>query len=198
MQIKNNVVSIDVGTEVCGISYLLMDGTIQGVVIENSSVIYEITKFWQKNGGIVCIEDIRPYQGKLSLQVIETCKFIGELIYRLKNEVGCEYRLITRSEVRKWVFDAFPDVCVGLIDKKIAYLDDYGERKGKKRYRNKDGSLRKASFQYVDDRIVISAMKRLWNIANPKPFKKNKEGFASHSWQALAVGSYYLGNLEKT
>jgi hypothetical protein len=94
------------------------------------------------------------------------------------------------------VFDTHGELCVERINKKIVALDDYGERKDRKRYRNKDGELRKASFHYVDDRIVIAAMKKHWNIPTPKPGKSNALGFSSHSWQALAVGSYYLAKKE--
>jgi len=111
--------------------------------------------------------------------------------------------------VRKWVFDAFPDVCMPAIDKRIAYLDEYGKRKneelrvgGKKqkyrRYITKSGELRKASFHYVDDRIIIAAMKKLWNIPEPKPFKSNIYGLKEDSWQALALASYYLYGLPTT
>jgi hypothetical protein len=110
--------------------------------------------------------------------------------------------------VRKWVFDAYPDICIPAIDKKIAYLDQYGARKneelkaeGKKpkyrRYITKSGELRKASFNYVDDRIIISVMKKLWKIPEPKPFKPNIYGLKDDSWQALALASYYLYGLPK-
>lgn len=140
----------------------------------------------------VVIEDIRPYSGKLSMQTINTCKFIGELTYRLRNELQASYSLVSRSEVRQWVFLTHTELCVGRINQKIAYLDDYGERTNRKRYRNKNGELRKASFHYVDDRVIIAAMKKHWEIPTPKPGKPNVYGFASHSWQALAAGSHYL------
>jgi hypothetical protein len=74
-------------------------------------------------------------------------------------------------------------------------LDSYGERTGKRRYVNQGGTIRKASFHWVDDRVVIAVMKKFWNIPTPKPGKKNIYGFSEDSWQALACGTYFLDKL---
>lgn len=201
------IFSIDVGPIISGVCVISNNQIIECVNLSNDAVCAKIKEYYVKYRVIPVIEDIRAYSGKLSQEVINTCKFIGELSYRLQNELQIHYyRLITRSSVRKWVFDAFPDTCIPAIDKKIAYLDEYGKRKneelvaaGKKskyrRYVTKSGGLRKASFNYVDDRIIITVMKKLWKIPEPKPFKGNIYGLKAHSWQALALASYYLYGL---
>lgn len=201
------IVSIDVGSNMSGICVISNSSIIECVNISNDLVCAKIKEYYVKYRATTIIEDIRAYSSKLSQDVIDTCKFIGELTYRLKNELQVHsFKLYPRSTIRKWVFDAFPDICVAAIDKKIAYLDEYGRRKneelkeaGKKpkyrRYVTKSGELRKASFNYVDDRIVIAVMKRLWKIPEPKPFKPNIYGLKDDSWQALALASYYLYGL---
>lgn len=204
------IFSIDVGSAMSGICVISNKQIIECVNLSNELVCAKIKEYYVKYRVTPIIEDIRAYSGKLSQDVIDTCKFIGELTYRLLNELQVDYfKLYPRSKVRKWVFDTFPDVCVPAIDKKIAYLDEYGKRKneelkatGKKqkyrRYITKSGELRKASFNYVDDRIIIAVMKKLWNIPEPKPFKSNIYGLKEDSWQALALASYYLYGLPTT
>jgi hypothetical protein len=171
------------------------------LVIDNGFVVDKITEYYVKSKCLVVIEDILPYGRKVSKNVLDTVKFIGELCYRLKVEVGVEYRLITRTEVRKWIFGRFNDLCCDKIGHKIKYLDDYGDRRNKelgtekyRRYRNKDGELRKSSFHYVDDRIVQLAMVDYWGMEKGKPFQRNKYGLNTHSWQALALGTYFLNS----
>lgn len=204
------VVSIDVGSSISGIISLIGEKIDFVGILPNIGIIDKVREFSHIKNTVVVIEDIRAYSGKLSQDVIDTCKFIGELTYRLLNELQMDsVKLYPRSKIRKWVFDAFPDLCVAAIDKKIAYLDEYGRKKneelkaaGKKqkyrRYVTKSGELRKASFNYVDDRIVIAVMKRLWKIPEPKPFKPNIYGLKDDSWQALALASYYLYGLPTT
>lgn len=132
----------------------------------------------------------------MAMQTIETAKLIGELKYRLKNELYVDFILIPRFDVKRWVFNTFPELVLDRINKKIEYLDIQGQRLGRKRYRRKkDGELYKATLHYVDDRIVIAAMKEYWKLKTPKPGKSNEFGLKSHSWQALAVGTTYLATL---
>jgi hypothetical protein len=141
---------------------------------------------------IVVIEDVRPYSLRLSQQVIDTCKFIGELTYRLKSELKIEYSLNPRSEVKEWVFTNHAEVCLPRIEKKIWDLHHRKEKMGLKGLRNANGDLRKPSFVFVDDRIMIAAMKEYWSIPTPKPGKSGMYGLKSHSWQALALGTMWL------
>jgi hypothetical protein len=135
---------------------------------------------------------MRPYSGRFSQQVIDTCKFIGEAVYRAKNEFGSNPVLITRNEVKKWVFDTFPAICNERIAKRIEYMDGYKTGKGERGYRKKDGELKKPTFHWVDDRVCIAAMKEYWKIPTPKPGKKNIYELSAHSWQALALGTCYI------
>lgn len=129
----------------------------------------------------VLVEDIRPYGLKLSPQIIETCKFLGELRYRL-SRAKINVQWIARNTVKKWVFDTFPEVCIPRIQAKIA----------KKGAKNRDGGDRQPSFVWVDDRIVIAAMKECWGIETPKPGRTNRYGLKAHAWQSLCLGAYFL------
>lgn len=129
----------------------------------------------------VVIEDIRPYSLRLTPQVIDTCKWIGEAVFRLKSGSNAIVELIHRNQVKKWCFDTFPEVCVPIIEKKI-------EKKG---YKNKEtGEFRKPSFVFVDDKIVTNCMKILHKIPLPPKGKGYQYGLKDHSFQALAIASY--------
>ena len=192
------VISIDPGESISGVAVIMLskDGLGKAQLIgfnePNSTLISKIKEYYVKWNTVIVVEDILPYRQKVSLNVIATCKFIGELNYRLNKQLKAPVKYIGRGKVKKWIFEAFPAICVDRIDKRIAYLDDYGEKNDKKRYRNKDGGIRKASFHFVDDRVVIAAMKEFWKIPTPKPGKKNELGFSSHSWQALGLATHYI------
>jgi hypothetical protein len=129
----------------------------------------------------VLIEDILPYSQTLKMQVIETCKLIGQITYRLRN-ARVEYSEIGRHAVKKWVYDTYPGIVLPKIQAKI-------DRKGGLR---KDGKPLTASFMWVDDRIVAAAMREHWGIKKPKPGHKNEFGISKHSWQALGLATYWL------
>jgi len=192
------VIAVDPGSEQSGIAVIWLENEavvyLEGFNLENTLIVDKVSKYSNTCAVSVIIEDIVPYRQKVSNQVISTCKFIGELNYRLTSELPVEITYAGRGAVKKWIYEAFPGLCVSRIHQRIRYLDDYGEKNEGKRYRNKDGDLRKPSFHWVDDRVVIAAMKELWGIPTPKPGKKNKYGFSSHSWQALALGSYFLNS----
>ena len=203
------LISIDVGSDKSGVCVISDNNILECVNLSNDLVCDKIKEYYVKYTPMVIVEDIRPYSGQLKPETISTCKYIGELCYRLKRELKVDFKLYPRSKVRKWVFDAYPDLCIEQINKRIQYLDNYGRGKnaalvleGKKpkyrRYVTKEGNLRKASFNYVDDRIIISVMKRLWKIPEPKPFKPNIYGIKKDGWQALALASYYLYGLPTT
>jgi hypothetical protein len=80
------------------------------------------------------------------------------------------------------VFDNFYQLVVPFIDKRIMMLAK----------KNNKEKLRKASFNYINDRLVVMAMRKHWNQGEFKPGKKNKLGLRSHAWQALGVLSCYL------
>lgn len=191
---RKTIFSIDAGSEVSGLAAITNGTDIEyASVTENDQIIGKIQNIMLNRKTIVLIEDIRPFKMGMAMQTIETAKFIGELKYRLKNELIIDFLLIPRFEVKRWVFNYFPNLCTDRIERKITYLDDIGERSGRKRYRKKKtGELYKPTMHYVDDRIVIAAMREYWKIEKPKPGKTNEFGLKSHSWQALALGTFYL------
>jgi hypothetical protein len=116
------------------------------------------------------------------------------MVYRLRIETGYDVELVSRAEVKKWVFDTFTDVCVAAIRKKVdkkmylccdlstkelVWLDAFGK------------SRRKENFTQVDDKVVTEAMKFLYKIPTPKPGDGYKFGLKDHSWQALALANLY-------
>lgn len=139
---------------------------------------FVLSYFVRYRGVSVIVEDIKPYAGNLSQQAIDTCKFIGQLNWRF-DEVGIKYKMVTRSTVRKWVFDTFPELVRPLVEKEIE----------KRNEKNNDGKNRKPSFVYVNDGIVIKAMRLYWNIEMPPPGYGYVHGLKTHTWQALALAS---------
>lgn len=114
-------------------------------------------------------------------------------VYRLRNEAGANVELISRNEVKKWVFDTFPEVSLPLVNKRmdkkifmacavktqeVVFVDNNGRPK------------KKASFVYINDKCVTEAMKFLYKIPEPKAGKGYQFGLKDHSWQALAVASF--------
>jgi hypothetical protein len=184
----DRIIGIDPG-ESCGM--VVLDGgqitSVLNIMFDN--VGDKITKFLIHPNCIVVVEDIRPYSLRLTPQVIWTCKFIGELTYRLKAEAGANVEMMVRNEVKKWCFDTFPDICIPIIEKKIL----------KKGYGNKEtGEPRKPSFVFVDDKIVTDCMKVMYKIQKPKSGFGYIHGLKDHSWQALAIASCWWVKTGKT
>lgn len=195
---NQKIIGIDPGNQQSGMVVLDGSNIVEAFNLNNKYEFYnKVKKFSIYSNINIIIEDIKPFTLQLTPQVIDTCKFIGEAVYRLKNEFKLNVTMISRYEVKKWIFDTFPDVVIPIIDRKmnrklfeacdlntreVVKIDNYSREK------------RKASFVYVDDRIVIHAMKHLYNIPTPKPGKKYDCGLQNHSWQALAVASYFIAN----
>lgn len=188
---------IDPGSSVCGV-VVLDDNAIAGAFNWSIPVLWgKISNFLIHPNLTVVIEDIRPYSVKLTPQVIDTCKLIGELVYRLRLEAGLNVILVPRGDVKKWVFDSFTDLAVAAIKKKVdkkmfmsCLIDTreifWADANGKAR--------RKENFTQVDDRVVTECMKVLYKIPAPKPGDGYKYGLKDHSWQALAAASYVSGS----
>ena len=180
-EIKEFIIAIDSGSNQSGVVVVNGLKIALAANLINKEVLKLIVDNKKEQGLKVLIEDIKPYSVSLTQGTIDTCKFIGLLCYFL-NWHKIRYELITRHQVKKWVYDMFPVIVLERVFKKIAYKDK----------RNNDGKLRKPSYVYVDDRIVIAVMKDLWKIPTPKVGKRNVHGLSAHSWQALGVASYYL------
>lgn len=174
------IIGIDPG-ETCGI--VILDGgqITSSFNIMSDIMLSKVSAFLIHPNCKVFVEDIRPYSLRLTPQVIDTCKFIGEAVYRLKNEAGADVELVPRNEIKKWCFDAFPEVCLPLIEKKIL-------KKGL--IRKETGEPRKPSFVFVDDKVVTECMKVLFSIEKPKSGYGYRFGLKDHGWQALAIAAY--------
>jgi len=196
MSSYSRIIGIDPGSSSCGM-VVLDDGKITAVF----NIMFD--QFWSNIANymlhpncVIVLEDIRPYSMRLSPQIIDTCKFIGEALYRLRIECGANVVLVVRSEVKKWVFDQFPNAWEARIQKKmmkkvfLACLMATGEEihvyENGEKYKP-----RKPSFVWVDDKIVTEAMKILYEIPMPPPGSGYKYGLKDDAWQALAVASLY-------
>jgi len=192
---KKTVWAIDAGSGLCGVCQLLDRRIGHCFNIEYWRVFDRIAEL---NGSVpsdIIIEDVAPYAMRISQNVIDTCKIIGEFRYRFGTAPFVNsVTFITRSVVRNWVFKTFPDICVPRIIKKMEYTDKRNLSKGLRGLRTKEGNLYAPHFKYVDDRVIIAAMKQLYDIPTPKPGKSNQYGLSDHSWQALAVGSTFLNS----
>jgi hypothetical protein len=103
--------------------------------------------------------------------------------------------MVTRFEVKKWIFDSFPDVAGPLVKRKIAkkcYEACDIESRGIVMVNDNGGPMRKGSFVYVDDKVVMESMKYLYKIPTPVPGSGYQFGLKDHSWQALGMVSYWL------
>lgn len=181
------VLGVDPGSAQSGLC-LIENGRVLYASNEDNARVFDVIGGF--SGATVVIEDVYPYSVRLSVQVIQTCKFIGELSFRLQ-EAGYKVHFTPRNTIKKWVFDAFPEICLPRIRYRIEYLHKLKTGKGLKGMIKKDGEFMKPSFVYVDDRIIIASMKELLKIPTPKPGKPNIYGLKSHSWQALAVAAHY-------
>lgn len=189
------IISIDPGNALSGL--LILDNHAIALAENvNNVVLFDLILLNLLPSTDVVIEDVKPYSVPLRQQTIDTCKFLGELEYRLKSN-RIAYSAISRSEVKTWVFNRFPEICIPAIDKKIErkglFACDVLTRRLVRVYADgRPWSPRKASHNYVDDRVIISCMKKCWEIETPKPGKRNRLGVSKHSWQALALATLYL------
>ncbi len=184
----NAVVALDPGPEVSGLVILEYGQIVKAGNVENRLLFNIMLDVVAANVGVhVLIEDVRPYGVRLSQDLLDTTKWIGVLEYRLES-LNIAYTLISRSTVKKWVFDTYPEISIPRIDKEIICRN----------HRRKDGEYCKPSAKYINDRMVIAAMKKHWKIETPKPGKTNRFGISKHAWQALAIASYHLQNITQS
>ena len=170
-------IGIDPGNKISGMTVLDNGHIVAALNLEHHNLYSKVTEFILY-GAKIAIEDIRPYSLRLTPQIIDTCKFIGELVYRLRNEANASVELISRWEVKKWVFDTFPHIVTPLIERKI-------EKKGQ--VVASTGKFRTPTAVYVDDKIIMEAMKFHYKIPKPPAGSGYKYGLKEHSWQALAL-----------
>jgi hypothetical protein len=184
--LPKRIIAIDPGNAISGFC-MIQDGQISFAAnLPNQFVIPKIREFCKNSHYTVVIEDVRPYGVRLTQQLLDTTKFIGELQWRLMSlKIVPEMR--PRFEVKKWVFDHFGWMIIPLIEAKMA----------KKGAVKQDGEPKAPHFMWVDDAMVVRAMKDLWEIPAPERGYGYKHGLKDHSWQALALGSMILEKNKK-
>lgn len=171
------------GSERSGV-IVLIDGQISHAENADNAKVYDLISSYKEVGTKlrVAVEDVRPYYGqRLTMQLIDTCKFIGEMRYRLATgRISAKY--IPRSAVKRFIYDNYLPSIQNHLLKKLA------ERGAL----NQSGDLRKISYQWVDDKMVIEAMRTEWDIPYAGVGKRNRFGISAHSWQALGLATLSL------
>lgn len=185
---KATLIGVDAGSSKSGIIIITEKGIREGNNIPNDNVLdYIASESCKCNKLYVVLEDVRPYNMRISDGIIQTIKFIGELEYRLRS-ANIPFELIPRWQVKQWVFLQFRTMAEPEI---IKNMDRQSNRK------IKAGDItekkeRKPSFVWVDDRIVQKAMRIHWSINKPLVGKRTPFNLKDHSWQALGLASYYI------
>ena len=178
-----NIIGIDCGSTKSGVA-IVVDGQIsRGLVLPNDDVLALLHDDTYRNFNIV-IEDLRAYSVRLSQDLINTAKFIGKLEYSLAQK-GTNFTLVERVQIKKMVYDKYPSA-ESEVRKMIV-------QRGK--INPKTMEFRKPSMIYVCDRVVANAMRYFWEMPSGQG-KRNKFGLSSHSWQALALCSYFVFSAE--
>lgn len=187
---KTTKIGLDAGSKRSGIVVISNNSIREGYNMDNDQVFDFILNESKMCDTInVVIEDVRPYNMRITDGIIATIKFLGEIEYRLKS-AAIEFELIPRWEVKKWVFESFNEMVLQEISKNIIRHDAREKKKCDDRGKEYVPKQRSATFVYVDDRIVQKAMRIHWNIVKVSGFaQKAMYNLKDHSWQALAVVS---------
>lgn len=190
------IIGIDPGSAQSGMSMIDGKSVLYASNLPNEALL-EMIKVLSADGKIVAvIEDIVPYTLRLTPQIIDTCKFIGQICWRLTGADFIEsVHMAARSSVRKWIFDTCQDIVLPRVKKRMEAINKRKLLKGERGLIKNDGCMREASFNYTDDRMIIAALKHLYDIPTPKPGKPNIHGLHDHSWQALATAAYYQSKI---
>ena len=179
---KSKWFAVDPGSTKSGVVEMSNKFIVEARIMENDALLSMLKEL--DSDCLVLYEDIFAYSNRLGEDVINTIKFIGVLEHEMR-KCSVETKAFFRWQVKKFVFDQYRSVVVPRIELKIE----------KKNQKNNDGKDRRPSHVYVDDRIVVAAMKSEWSIPTPKPGKKSMYNLAKHSWQALAVATTYMNSL---
>jgi len=195
-------IGIDPGSEVSGLALFHGKKIIEGRNVPNKDVVGVVLE-WRRIISMraepctVVIEDIVAYGGRVRTQTLQTCKWMGELCYRLGLQPDVKQVLVARSTVKAWIFDACPDIVLPRLVKVMEATHKRSLKVGKKGLKRADGTMRKPSFQFITDNIIEVALKSLLNIPVPKPGKPQIYGLKTHSWQACGVAAHFLFALKK-
>lgn len=189
------IIGVDAGGAISGLCSLDGGKISLAMNLPNQNLYNRLAYLLLHDNCIVAVEDVKPYSLQVSQGIIDTCKFLGELTYRLRNEAGAPCVMVSRFEVKKWVYDTFPDAVLPRIRRKIdrKCFDACNVMDRAEVRVNAAGKPpAKPNFAYVDDRCVTEAMKALYCIPMPKPGDGYEYGLKDHSWQALGCASYYM------
>ena len=187
-EMYNVLVGIDAGSKQSGV--LVMEMAECGYTIkealnlDNEAVIDKIQAFV---GVHVVVEDIAPYTGQLSPYLIQTIKYLGELEYRLK-AAGISYNLLPRSAVKEWCYNQYKEIVEPLIGLKMTKR---ANKDGGSALYKKNGELKRPSFVWMDDKIIVACMREEWSVPAISS-RRQKYGLKDHSWQALALLTTYI------
>lgn len=187
------MIGLDVGSKNSGVVVIDDNGIREGYNIENKFVFAFIrTEAESSEKVIVIIEDIKPYRMQITNGIIQTIKFLGEMEYRL-NQAAIAFKLVARWEVKKWVYNKYTRIVDKEIKKNIIRFEALEKKKAEEANKDYEPKNRTPTFVYVDDRIVIKAMRLFWKIENVKGWgKKGKFNLKDHSWQALGVCTAFM------
>lgn len=185
---KRILIGVDAGSSSSGLA-IISSGSIVGGYNKPNTDVYSFieAEYLKCQEMAVIIEDVRPYNMRITNGIIDTIKFIGQLEWRLKQLESIKVVLIPRWNIKQWVFNSFPEIVLPKTEKKIDRWASKEANKSKKRVISK--------FVWVDDRIIISAMREYWGIEKVKKVgERTPFNLDTHSWQALALCSYYLSD----
>ena len=190
---KELLIGLDPGETYSGVCVVSEFGIVKAINISNDLLIDFISEYFSYGDKLlVIIEDMRPYNMRINDNVINTIKFIGQIEWRL-SDLHVAYALHPRWEIKQWVFNNYPAMCGEEVTKKIDYA---ARREASKKGVEDSGKRRSPSFVYVDDRIVEKAVKLWWGITKPKVGQKSPYGLSTHSWQGLAMATFYIASKE--
>lgn len=177
----NRIICLDPGNENSGLVEIFQGKIVSSGNFPNETAVQYILDKGKAGPLLVVYEDMQYYSVRMGRSIIDTSKFLGQLEWRL-SAAGIKFTGIYRWEVKKWVYENFKSLCETRILQKIE----------RKRVSKKAADKLRVGFVFVDDRIVLAAMKEHWKIPTPKPGHKSLYDLARHSWQALALGTVYL------
>lgn len=183
------LVGIDPGSEWSGVCVAGGSLGLQGHYVPNAEVFGLVRRLAGSGRVVVVMEDLRAYRGAMRGALLITAKWMGQWEWRFGVErFVAEVHLIPRNTVKAWLFRECPEVCIPRIQVRIDSLGPVVDLDKQ----HEPGRPRRVSFHYVDDRIVIAAVKSLCGIPTPKPGHANIFGLTAHSYQALAVALCWM------
>ena len=189
MNTPNALIGIDPGEKQSGIVLLIDGQIIEGMTIDNQELVGYVSEQHKANEGhiLVVIEDMRPYNARITDNIIKTIKFIGQIEWRIK-EFGVPIYLVPRWRVKQWAYNSFRELSMPRVISKVGYAEKLREKEGKAKRKLSP------SFAYIDDWVIVRIMKYFWKIPNANVHNKNKYGLKDHSWQALAVVTFCIAS----